>query len=147
MQKPPVKHLRAALDLIKELDAIKPNCTETFNPSSQAASENTVANRAGMDSTVDLVSIPGARLHLHLKLYAAREHLLACIYLVGSNAERTLVNPIQGSARAALEATATSLWLCSNKITWAERLRRHSQLIYSPPVPASRRQDSRSILT
>ena len=128
MQKPPVKLMRAALDLIKELDAIKPNCTETFDPSSQAASENTVANRSGMDSTVDLVSIPGARLHLHLKLYAAREHLLACIYLVGSNADRTLVNPIQALTRAALEATATSLWLCSNEITWVERLRRHSQL-------------------
>ena len=96
MQNPPVKHIRAALDLIKELDTIKPNCTETFDLSSQAASENIIANRSGMDSTVDLVSIPGARLHLHLKLYAAREHLLACIYLVGSNAERTLVNPIQG---------------------------------------------------
>ena len=128
MQKPPVKLMRAALNLITELDAIKPNCTETFDPASQAASENTVANRSGMDSTVDLVSIPGARLHLHLKLYAAREHLLACIYLVGSNAERTLVNPIQALARPAFEAIATCLWLCSNEITWVERLRRHSQL-------------------
>ena len=128
MQKPPVNHIRAALDLIKELDAIKPNCTETFDPSSQAAAENAVANRSGMDSKIDLVSIPGTRLHLHLKLYAAREHLLACIYLVGSNAERTLVNPIQASARMALEAVATCLWLCSNEITWVERLRRHSQL-------------------
>ena len=128
MQKPPAKLMRAVLDLIRELDAIKPNCTETFDPASQAASENTVANRSGMDSTVDLVSIPGARLHLHLKLYAAREHLLACIYLVGSNAERTLVNPIQALTRAALEATATSLWLCSNEITWVQRLKRHSQL-------------------
>ena len=128
MPKPPVNHIRAALDIIKELDAIKPNCTETFDPSSQAAAENTVANRSGMDSKIDLVSIPGTRLHLHLKLYAAREHLLACIYLVGSNAERTLVNPIQASARMALEAVATCLWLCSNEITWVERLRRHSQL-------------------
>ena len=128
MQKPPVKLMRAALDIIRELDAIKPNCTETFDPSSQAASENTVANRSGVDSTVDLVSIPGARQHLHLKLYAAREHMLACIYLVGSNAERTLVNPIQALARPAFEAIATCLWLCSNEITWVERLRRHSQL-------------------
>ncbi|MYC69415.1 MAG: hypothetical protein F4X17_01760 [Gemmatimonadetes bacterium] len=128
MQKPPVKHIRAALDIIKELDAIKSHCTEAFDPSSQAAAENTVANRSGMDSKIDLVSIPGTRLHLHLKLYAAREHLLACIYLVGSDAERTLVNPIQASARMALEAVATCLWLCSNEITWVERLRRHSQL-------------------
>ena len=68
MQKPPVRLMRATLNLIRELDAIKPTCTETFDPSSQATSENTVANRSGMDSTVDLVSIPEARLHLHLKL-------------------------------------------------------------------------------
>ena len=102
MQKPPVNHIRAALDIIKELDAIKPNCTETFDTSSQAAAENTVANRSGMDSEIDLVSIPGTRLHLHLKLYAAREHLLACIYLVGSNAERTPRQPHSGFCKDGL---------------------------------------------
>ena len=128
MNKPPVKLVAASLALIRELDSIKDSCTEMFDPSSPAASENAVANRSGMDSTVDLVSIPGIRLHLHYKLYAAREHLLACIYLISSEAERTLVNPIQASARMALEAIATCLWLCSNQINWVERLRRHSQL-------------------
>ena len=128
MQKPPVKLMRAALNLIEELDTIKSDCTEAFDSSSQAAAENTVAIRSGINAKVDLVSIPGVRLHLHLKLYAAREDLLSCIYLIGSNAELTLMNSIQALARSAMEASATCLWLCSNKITWEERLRRHSQL-------------------
>ena len=128
MQKPPYGFVATSLELIGELDDIKRNCTEGFDSSSPASAENSVANRSGIDPKLDFVSIPGVRLHLHLKLYAAREHLLSCIYLVGSNAERTLVNSIQTLARSALEGAVTCLWLCSNKVTWEERLRRFSQL-------------------
>ena len=102
MQKPPYGFVATSLELIGELDDIKRNCTEAFDSSSPASAENSVANRSGIDPKLDFVSIPGVRLHLHLKLYAAREHLLSCIYLIGSNAERTLVNldPKPGSERA-----------------------------------------------
>ena len=128
MQKPPFGFGATSLELIGELDDIKHNCTEGFDSSSPASAENSVANRSGINPKLDFVSIPGVRLHLHLKLYAAREHLLSCIYLIGSNAERTLVNSIQSLARSALEGAVTCLWLCSNRITWEERLRRFSQL-------------------
>ncbi len=130
MQKPPVDFLAMALRAINELDDVEFRCRgfESLDLSSPAAKENTAANRAGIDPAADLVSIPGVHLHLHLKLYAAREHLLGCLSLVGSNAERTLVNPVQALARSAVESSATCLWLCSNKITPGERLRRFSQL-------------------
>ena len=128
MQKPPYGFVATSLELIEELDDIKRNCTEGFDSSSPASAENGVANRSGIDPEVEFVSIPGVCLHLHMKLHAAREHLLSCLYLVGSNAEGTLVNSIQALARSALEASATCLWLCSNKITWEERLRKFSQL-------------------
>ena len=106
-----------------------PNFTCTsFKAGSPAAKENEVTTRAGISPNSDFVSVPGVCLHLQLKLYAAREHLLACIGLILSGAERTLVNPIQALTRSATEACATSLWLCSNKITCEERLRRFSQL-------------------
>ena len=129
MQKPPVQFLAAALDVMKELDRIAPNfnCTSPTS-GSPAANENTVAKSSGINPKVDFVSIPGVCLHLHLKLYAAREHLLSCLYLLGSDAERTLVNSIQSLARSALEGAVTCLWLCSNKNNWEERLRRFSQL-------------------
>ena len=38
------------------------------------------------------------------------------------------MNPVQALARIAMEASAVSLWLCSNTITWDGRLRRFSQL-------------------
>ena len=38
------------------------------------------------------------------------------------------MNPVQALTRSALEACATCIWLCSNKITREERLRRFSQL-------------------
>ena len=127
MDKPPYRFVATSLELIGELDSIRDNCTESFDSASPAARENAVANRLGIKPQV-YISIPDARLHLHLKLYAAREHLLSCIYLVGSNAERTLVNSIQALTRSAVEASAACLWLCSNKIPWEERLQRFSQL-------------------
>ena len=39
-----------------------------------------------------------------------------------------MVNPATTLARSAVEASAVSLWLCSHKITWEERLQRVSQL-------------------
>ena len=128
MHKPPVRFVAISLELIRELDSIRDNCIESFDSESQAARENIVAIRSGIDPKVDLVSIPGVRHHLHLKLYAAREHLLSCLCLISSNTERTLVNSIQALTRSALEASVTCLWLCSNKIPWEERLRRFSQL-------------------
>ena len=129
MQKPPTPFLAAALDTIRELDCIARNLNcATPAAGSPAGNENIVANRSGIDPQTDFVSIPGVCLLLRLKLYAAREHLLACIWLLRSNAERTMVNPIQALTRSAVEASATSIWVCSNKITWEERLRRFSQL-------------------
>ncbi len=130
MQKPPVDFLAEALRAIQALDDVEFGCRSfgSFDPSSPAARENTAANRSGIDPEADFVSIPGVHLHLHLKLFAAREHLVGCLALLVSNTERTLVNPIQALARSAVESSATCLWLSSNKITPEERLRRFSQL-------------------
>lgn len=127
MQKPPADFVASALRAIKCLDGVEVRCGK-FGSSSQAAAENTVATRAGSDPAADIVSITGVHLHLHLKLYAAREHLLSCLLLIGSNAERTPVNSVQALTRSAIESSATCLWLCSNQINWEERLRRFSQL-------------------
>ena len=127
MKKPPIEYVATALDIIELLDTIKINSTK-LDPTSQAARENEVAIRSGIDPKGHYVSIPGVCHHLCMKLHAAREHLLGAIWLFRSNAERTLVNPIQSLTRSATEASATCLWLCSNKATWEERLRRLSQL-------------------
>jgi len=129
VQKPPTPFLEAALDAVRELDCIAPSLScATPTVGSPAGNETIVANQSDIDPQTDLVSIPGVCLHLRLKLCAAREHLLACIWLVRSGAERTLLNPVQALTRSALEASATCIWLCSNQITGEERLRRFSQL-------------------
>ena len=99
-----------------------------LDPTAQAAVENALAIRSGIDPETDLVSIRGAWYHLHLILQAAREHLGGGLFLLGSNTGRAVVNPVQALARIAMEASAVSLWLCSNTITCEERLRRFSQL-------------------
>ena len=99
-----------------------------LDPAAPAIAENTLANRSGIDPTRDLVSIPGVWLHLQLRLHAAREHLVSSLYLTGLAPGRAVVNPATTLARSAVEASAVILWLCSNTITWEERLRRGSQL-------------------
>ena len=128
MKMPTYRFVATSLELLRELDAIRDSCTESLDADSPVAREHAVACRSGIDPNADYVSMPGVRHHLHLKLYAAREHLLSCLWLIGSDAERTLVNSIQALTRSAVEASATCLWLCSNRITWDERLRRFSQL-------------------
>ena len=97
-------------------------------PTAPAAVENTLATRSGIDPESDLVSIPGVWLHLQLRLHAAQEHLASSLYLIGLTPQRAVVNPATTLARSAVEASAVSLWLCSNTITWEERLRRVSQV-------------------
>lgn len=127
MKKPPVEFLAEALRAIEALDAVDIGCRK-FATSSPAATENAAATRAGVDPKADFITIPGVHLHLHLKLFGAREHLLGCLALVRSNAVRTLVNPIRVLVRSAVESSVTCLWLCSSHITPVERLRRFSQL-------------------
>ena len=117
----------SALSAIKELGTIDVPFAE-LDPRAPASVENALANRSGIDPENDLVSIPGAWLHLHLKLQASRDYLGAGLVLLGSNTGRAVVSPVTALARIAMEASAVSLWLCSNTITWEERLRRFSQL-------------------
>lgn len=128
MQKPPVEFVSTALRMVKELDNIKIGFTD-LEPSSPAAREHEASVRWGVvDPSSDLLNIPGACVRLMLTADAAREHLLSCITLLASNAERTPKNSIQALCRMSLEASSTALWLCSNRISWEERLRRHTQL-------------------
>ena len=128
MQVLPVEFVSTALRMVKELDNIQIGLTD-LEPSSQAARENEASIRWGVvDPTSDLLTIPGACVRLLLTAGAAREHLLSCISLLASNAERTPMNSIQALCRMSLEASSAALWLCSNRISWEERLRRHSQL-------------------
>ena len=55
MQKPPVDFLAEALRAIEELDDVEIRCREfdSLDPSSPAAAENAVANRAGIDPAHD----------------------------------------------------------------------------------------------
>ena len=101
---------------------------EKIDPTAPVIVENILANRSGIDPNVDLVSIPGVWLHLQLKLHAARQHLASSLCLIGFSPGHAVVNPATTLARSAVEASAVSLWLCSNTITWEERLRRVSQL-------------------
>lgn len=101
---------------------------EALAPTAPAAVENTLASRSGVDPESDLISIPAVWLHLQLRLHAAREHLASSLYLIGLTPQRAVVNPATTLARSAVEASAVSLWLCSNTITWEERLRRVSQV-------------------
>ena len=128
MKKPPVEFASTALRMVKELDNIQIDLTD-LEPSSQAARENEASIRWGVvDPTSDLLTIPGACVRVLLMAGAAREHLLSCISLLASNAERTPMNSIQALCRISLEASSTALWLCSDRISWEERLRRYSQL-------------------
>ena len=127
MQKPPVEFVAHAMGMLKELDGIKIDYTR-LDASSPAARENEASIRSGVDPTTDLVSVKGTCHHLLLTIYAAREHLLGSIVLILSDTDKTLVNSIQALTRISLEASATCLWLCSPRIAWEERLRRHSQL-------------------
>lgn len=127
MSVPVAEFMSAASSLMAALDGIEIN-TSDFAPDSQAGKEDDVARRSGIDPARDIVSVSGTCLHLRLKLFAAREHLLGCLHLIGSKPQRMLANPVETLARCAVEASATCLWLCSNRITWEERLRRHSQL-------------------
>lgn len=124
---PPTQLIGSALSLIKELGSLDVDFVG-LDPTAPAVVESTLAHRSGINPETDLISIQGAWLHLHLTLQAVREHLVGGLYLLGSNAERTFLNPVQALARIAMEASAVSLWLCSNTITWDERLRRFSQL-------------------
>ena len=127
MTRPPTQMLASALSAIEELGSIDAPFAE-LDPTAPAAVENVLANSSGIDPEIDLVSIQGAWLHLHLKLQAAREHLAGGLYLLGSDTGRTFLSSVHALARIALEASAVSLWLCSNTIRWDERLRRFSQL-------------------
>ena len=128
MQEARVEFASIALRMVKELDNIQIGLTD-LEPSSQAARENEASIRWGaVDPTSDPITIPGACVRLLLTAGAAREHLLGSISLLGSNAERTPVNSIQALCRMSLEASSTALWLCSDRISWEQRLRRHSQL-------------------
>ena len=149
--------------VIEELDAVEVQCREfgSLDPSSPAVSEDTFVNREGGDPATDFISIRGVHLHLHLKLHAAREHLMGCLTLIGSKGEEPLMNPIRSLARSAFESSVTCFWLCNNQITTEERLRRFSQLhlrstynalrdmgidINSPPDPTSIPSDIALIL-
>ena len=101
---------------------------EKIDRTAPAIKEDTLADRSGIDPKSDLVSIPAVWHHLQLKLHAAREHLASSLYLVGLSPGHAVANPATTLARSAVEASAVSLWLCSHKITWEERLRRVSQL-------------------
>ena len=127
MTQSPTQFAASALAAIKELGSINVPFAE-LDPRAPASVENVLANRSGIDPETDLVSIPGAWLHLHLKLQASRESLGGGLLLLGSNAGRVVVSPVTALARIAMEASAVSLWLCSNSITWEERLRRFSQI-------------------
>lgn len=127
MTPPPTQLIGSALSLIKELGSLDVNFP-ALDPTAPAVVESSLAHRSGIDPEIDLVSIQGAWLHLHLTLQAAREHLVGGLYLLGSNSGRTFLNPVQALARNAMEASSVSFWLCSNTITWDERLRRFSQL-------------------
>ena len=127
MTPPPTQLIAWSLSVIKELDSINVAFAD-LDPTAPAAVETILANRSGIDPEIDLVSIRGAWLQLHLQLQAARENLLGGLYLLGSNTGRTFLNPVFALARIAMEASAVSLWLCDNTITWDERLRRFSQL-------------------
>jgi len=119
--------IASSLSLIKELGGLDVDFAE-LDPAAPAAVESVLAHRSGIDPEIHLVSIQGAWLHLYLTLGAVREQLGAGLYLLASNTERTFVSPVLAMARIAMEASAVSLWLCSNTITWDERLRRFSQL-------------------
>ena len=122
--------LAEGVRIIEELDAVEVQCREfgSLDPSSPAVREDTFVNREGGDPATDFISIRGVHLHLHLKLHAAREHLMGCLTLIGSKGEETLMNPIRSLARSAFESSVTCFWLCNNQITTEERLRRFSQL-------------------
>ncbi len=122
-----MQYMSSGLQAIATLDNVyfDTNSVRTDSPSE---AEDLLSRRDGVDPVTDIVSIPGTRLHLRMKLYAVREHLLGALYLIGSQAERTPANPIEVLARSAMEGSAISLWLCNNHICWDERLRRHSQL-------------------
>lgn len=123
----PSQFAASALSAIKELGTIDVPFAE-LAPRAPASVENVLANQSGIDPDNDLVSIPGAWLHLHLKLQASREYLGGGLLLYGSSAGRAVVSPVTALARIAMEASAVSLWLCDHTITWEERLRRFSQL-------------------
>ena len=157
------RFLAEGVQVIKELDAVEVRCREfgSLDPSSPAVREDTGVNRGGGDPAADFISIRGVHLHLHLKLHAAREHLVGCLTLIGSKGEETLMNPIRSLARSAFESSVTCFWLCNNQITTEERLRRFSQLhlrstysalrdmgidMNSPPDPTSIPSDIALIL-
>lgn len=128
VQKPPLlDFVGAALGLLAELDNIEIVPTDLVSTSA-AARGHEAAVLSGIDPTSDPVSVHKVCHHLHLVLDASKEHLLGCFYLLLTEGERTLTNPIQALARISWEASATCLWLCSEKISWEERLRRYSQL-------------------
>lgn len=128
MQKPPpLDFVAAALGLVSELGNIEINPTELVSTSA-AAQEDEAAVCSGIDPTSERVSVPRVCHHLHLTLDASKEHLLAAFILLLGEGERTLGNPIQALARISWEASATCIWLCSNHISWEDRLRRYSQL-------------------
>ena len=159
MTSPPFDTIGPVLALIKELSRVDADIGGEFtglDPAAQAVKENTLALREGIDPKSDLVSIPGTMGYLRWKLYAAREHLLGSLWLLGLDDGRGTVNPVQALARCSVEASAACLWLCSNNITWEQRLRRFSQLHlasicatlkamgidpYNPPDPSIVHQD------
>ena len=94
---PPPTHQKIAsvLSIIKELSSSINVPLDELSLPAPVAAEGILANRSGIDPEVDLVSIQGAWLHAHLTLQAAREHLGAGLCLLGLDAGRTTMNPVQ----------------------------------------------------
>ena len=124
---PPVGFLTSAAELLAMLDGVQVS-PMNLAVGSQAAKENAVGVQSGIDPEFDMVSASGVCLQLDSRLRAAREHLLSCLTLMTFAGERTPANSVDTLSRSALEGSAICLWLCSNQITWEERLKRFSQL-------------------